>query len=206
MQISGFKLKLKLKYFQLTFPAVTICNSNRVSCSQLKKTYEELDAENDTSINFERLSNITKLSSCDNINELTTTLPAVSRRKRSIEALQKGLGDTPDFLKTEYKFLESYMGLDESIRLKIGHQFSDFVKKCTFSGSDCLNIRSFILFPLCFLKIFLVTLKWLQAQLMVVASQSTLICLEVLQSCGNHLFPGQIQGFKLSSSQIKTTT
>ena len=150
MQIFGFKLKLKHTYFQLTFPAVTICNSNRVSCSQLKKTYEELYAENDTSINFERLSNIKKLSLCDNINALTTTLTAGSRRKRSIEALQKGLGDTPDFLKTEYKFIETYMGLDESIRLKIGHQFSDFVKKCTFSGSDCLNIRSFISFALCF--------------------------------------------------------
>lgn len=128
---------------------MTICNSNRVSCSQLKKTYEELDAENDTSITFRILSNITKLSLCNNDNELSQQVQAGSagaRRKRSVLALQKGLGDTPDFLKTEYKFLALYMGLDESVRLKIGHQFSDFVKKCTFSGSDCLNIRSFIFF------------------------------------------------------------
>ena len=123
---------------------MTICNLNRVSCSKLQKTYEELDAENDTSITLDILSAIKKLSLCDITNEPTLTFPAGSRKKRSIEALQKGLEDTPDFLLTEYKFLALYMGLDEKIRLKIGHQFSNFVKKCTFYGSDCLKIRSII--------------------------------------------------------------
>ena len=129
---------------------MTICNSNRVSCSQLKETYEDWDVENDRDT-FDKLSALKTLSKCPDISEPTadtiTTAPTAtaegSRKRRSIAALQKGLGDTPDFLKTEYKFLHAYMGLNESIRLKIGHQFSDFIKKCTFSGSDCLNIRYF---------------------------------------------------------------
>ena len=145
---------------------MTICNSNRVSCSQLKKTYEEWDVENDLDT-FDKLSVIKTLSKCPDINEPTTeTTPAAagSRRKRSIYALDKGLGDTPDFLKTELKFLDSYMGLNESMRLLIGHQFHDFIKKCTYSGSDCLNIRylskSFSCLSLPFLSIITVTLKW----------------------------------------------
>ena len=126
----------------MTFPAVTICNLNRISCSELKKTYEEWDVEKDNET-FTKLQEIVKLSRCPNINEpeTATILDVTTRRKRSIEALQEGLGDTPDFLTTEYKFLEYYMSLNESIRLMIGHQFSDFIMACTFSGSDCLNIR-----------------------------------------------------------------
>ena len=128
----------------MIFPAVTICNLNRISCSQLKKTYEEWDVEKDNET-FTKLHVIKTLSECPNITEPATastfaTTPE-GRKKRGIEALQEGLGDTPDFLKTEYKFLEYYMGLNESIRLMIGHQFSDFIMACTFSGSDCLNIR-----------------------------------------------------------------
>ena len=44
-------------------------------------------------------------------------------------------------LNTEYEFLELYMALNESIRHRIGHQFSGFIKKCTFRGMSCLNIR-----------------------------------------------------------------
>ena len=119
---------------------MTICNLNRVSCSQLKKTYEEWDLENDRDT-FDKLLVFKTLSKCPDINEPIAATAAGSRKRRSIAALQKELGETPDFLKTEYKFLDCYMGLNESIRLKIGHQFSDFIKKCTFSGSDCLNIR-----------------------------------------------------------------
>ena len=120
---------------------MTICNLNRVSCSQLKKTYEEWDVENDRDT-FDILSAIKTLSSCPNINEPTTeTTPAGSRSKRSIYSLEKVLGAIPDVLKTELEFIDFYMTLNESVRLSIGHQFSNFIKKCTFSGSDCLNIR-----------------------------------------------------------------
>ena len=49
-------------------------------------------------------------------------------------------GPTPDVVKNEYEFLKLYMELNESVRLKIGHQF-DMIKSCTFQGSDCLDKR-----------------------------------------------------------------
>ena len=101
-----------------------------------------MEKDNET---FTKRHVIKTLSKCPNITEPATDSTFVTMSKgKSIEALQEGLGDTPDFLKTEYNFLESYMGLNESIRLMIGHQFSDLIMACTFSGSDCLNIR----FPL----------------------------------------------------------
>ena len=152
----------------MTFPAVTICNSNRISCSQLKKTYEEWEVDKDRDT-FYKLAAIKDLSGCPNINEPTTTTTSTStttttttitttstttttstststtnlpsRKKRSIDNIQEGLGDTPTFLKSEYEFLDIYMGLNESVRHMIGHQFSDFIKLCTFLGSNCLNIR-----------------------------------------------------------------
>ena len=146
----------------MTFPAVTICNSNRISCSQLKKTYEEWEFDKDIDT-FYKLAAIKDLSGCPNINEPTTTTTSTStttttttitttstststtnlpsRKKRSIDNIQEGLGDTPTFLKSEYEFLDIYMGLNESVRHMIGHQFSDFIKLCTFLGSNCLNIR-----------------------------------------------------------------
>ena len=51
-------------------------------------------------------------------------------------------GKTPDYLEAEYTFLKEYMTLNRSIRSKIGHEFSSFIKSCTFRGKDCLNSRS----------------------------------------------------------------
>ena len=50
-------------------------------------------------------------------------------------------GSTPDWLNTEYEFLTDYMGLNESVRHSIGHQFDALIKACTFQGKDCLNAR-----------------------------------------------------------------
>ena len=55
-----------------------------------------------------------------------------------------GLSGMPANLKAQYEFLALYMGLNEKVRLSIGHQFADFIKECTFLGSDCLNIRYFL--------------------------------------------------------------
>ena len=56
---------------------------------------------------------------------------------------------TPETTK-EYDFMMYYMILPQSIRVSIGHQFSDLVKGCSFHGVDCLNSRlvcfSFIVF------------------------------------------------------------
>ena len=38
-------------------------------------------------------------------------------------------------------FLSIYMGLDERMRLRIGHSFDPLIKACTFKGIDCKNSR-----------------------------------------------------------------
>ena len=121
-----------IKKFQLVFPAVTICNLNRVSCSQLKKTIEEWDI-NEDKVSFDALLGIKTLSDCPDIIEPTAATSTTSEIQTSTEMD----GD----IQNEFSFLSYYMTLNESTRLMIGHQFDDFVKKCTFSGSNCLNIR-----------------------------------------------------------------
>ena len=49
-------------------------------------------------------------------------------------------------MKAQYEFLQLYMSLNEKVRLSIGHQFVDFIKECTFLGSDCLNVRLRIMY------------------------------------------------------------
>ena len=41
----------------------------------------------------------------------------------------------------EAEFLMQYMGLTEYVRKLIGHNFTDFVKSCTFRGSTCLDSK-----------------------------------------------------------------
>ena len=53
----------------------------------------------------------------------------------------------PELLDTEYQFLQLYMYLEEKERFKIGHNFSDLVKSCTFRGRDCKEER-FVMSPL----------------------------------------------------------
>ena len=60
-------------------------------------------------------------------------------------------GGTPSLVLQEYDFLNYYMGLDEIVRMEIGHQFDDFISSCTFAGKDCTNERWY------FVNVFLVT-------------------------------------------------
>ena len=41
----------------------------------------------------------------------------------------------------EAEFLAQYTGLSEHVRKLIGHDFSDFIKSCTFRGSTCLDSK-----------------------------------------------------------------
>ena len=49
--------------------------------------------------------------------------------------------DIPGTVLNEYTFLDSYMSLDEPVRIQIGHQFTDFIVSCTFGGKDCYSNR-----------------------------------------------------------------
>ena len=144
---------------------MTICNSNRISCERLKTVFDHWDKEKDKE-SYNKLKDIICLNVCplsfsrDRLTDelkcnLTTTTTTVSseRKKRSPsggpagqgqpQPQPDGLGDMPGLLKAQYEFLALYMGLNERTRVAIGHQLGDFIKECTFLGSDCLNIRYF---------------------------------------------------------------
>ena len=50
-------------------------------------------------------------------------------------------GEQTEAAAAEAEFLSQYMGLSENVRQKIGHDFSDFIKSCTFRGSTCLDSK-----------------------------------------------------------------
>ena len=77
----------------------------------------------------------------DNLNNLACEVaPKNGRKKRQSQQPPMSLGgSTPDGLTVEYGFLKEYMGLNNSIRHSIGHQFSAMIKACTFQGKDCLD-------------------------------------------------------------------
>ena len=127
---------------------MTICNSNRISCERFKTVYDQWNvSDTDT---YSKLHSIACLNVCPlsiDVKQLSCPPPGVSRKKRSSSDEQppppNGLGGMPANLKAQYEFLALYMGLNERVRLTIGHQFEDFIKECTFLGSDCLDIRYF---------------------------------------------------------------
>ena len=140
----------------MTFPAVTICNSNRISCDRFKTVFDQWTAEADTDtydtlkqiacLNICPISIDVKLLSCNTTTSTpdtdATTTTTIARKKRS-PLDPPPLGDMPTNLRAQYQFLALYMSLNEKVRLLIGHQFEDFIKECTFLGSDCLDIRYF---------------------------------------------------------------
>ena len=52
-----------------------------------------------------------------------------------------GYGEQTEDVSMDYDFMMYYMALPSKIRGTIGHQFSDFIKGCTFRGTNCLNQR-----------------------------------------------------------------
>ena len=50
-------------------------------------------------------------------------------------------GEQTEAAAAEAEFLSQYMGLSENVRQMIGHDFSDFIKSCTFRGSTCLDSK-----------------------------------------------------------------
>ena len=55
------------------------------------------------------------------------------------EPTQDDLGQQPTSVAQELMFLQAFMTLEEPERQIIGHNFSSFIRGCTFRGRDCLN-------------------------------------------------------------------
>ena len=145
-------INYKVKFhIQLTFPAVTLCNYNRINCDQLLATIGEIDRDSDQET-YQSLIQLRSKSGCpvqtaQNSAPTNDNSATGGRRKRAAapssadQTTEVRIGEMPDFLSAEYEFLEVYMALNESLRHKIGHQFDGFIKECTFRGMDCLNTR-----------------------------------------------------------------
>ena len=130
---SGKELSLSL-LLQLEFPAVTICNQNRINCAQLSEELEEkVDNESAAILNWLR-TNACKKSLLPWLGNGKPSAPKPSNASGTF-------GDTSDYLLSEYSFLRYYMSLNRTIRTLIGHQFSSFIKFCTFRGKNCLHNR-----------------------------------------------------------------
>ena len=130
---------------QVRFPAVTVCNLNRVHCENLGLVLEENECPSgeadclitryNTQLNYSDLVEFAKLSGCpvsgpdsdgDGDNHL------------SLEPILDVDGNQVDkSTSTENVFLQSYMALDRDLRKNIGYQFDDFIRGCTFKGLNC---------------------------------------------------------------------
>ena len=134
------------------FPAVTICNQNRINCCNLVHTmgacranYSYCGFKSNKDEQFQLLDTMMK--------ECTTEEPIleVKRTKRESNNKPKAASSRPDYgvqtteVKEAEEFLMKYMGLSENVRQLIGHDFNDFIKMCTFRGSTCLESKLFLL-------------------------------------------------------------
>ncbi|GFQ81433.1 acid-sensing ion channel 1C [Trichonephila clavata] len=112
------------------FPAVTICNMNR-----MKSKFEICLSSKSCVLN--------KPSSGGIGGGLTSTGPLVLPERRNYlsctiqlkENLHKPLGSTE-------KFLDKYSELSSGDRWRYGHQFDDLIEKCSFRGKSCESFFS----------------------------------------------------------------
>ena len=155
---------LKMIFPQVDFPAVTICNQNRVNCTGLELLIEECEENVTTCINetyFEIIEDIFLLCNATDLQDPSeeeiypgsgsggSNQGPKGRKKRNVGPIPDEKdsddfdeqGDIPEDAEAENEFLSRYMSLPESLRLKIGHQFPSFVKYCTFRSRNCLNER-----------------------------------------------------------------
>ena len=139
------------------FPAVTLCNQNRVNCAlvteELEGEVRESDSHSANILQWIR-TNVCTVAVPGQAN-LQPNQVLVRGKRQAVAGGPAGSGETPEplgppgdtpvYLEAEYIFLAEYMSLNRSIRSLIGHEFQSFIKSCTFRGKDCLNNRSEIL-------------------------------------------------------------
>ena len=108
---------------------MTFCNQNRVNCDRVRSLLE-------TGQDQEEITRLRWIET--NICNDQTIWDMLHVSKQNSEGPDATL--TP--LQIEFMFLQNYMSLKESVRISIGHDFSSFIKICTFRGKNCLNMRS----------------------------------------------------------------
>ena len=107
---------------------MTICNQNRVHCKRLDEVVrncsEEIEIVPKPDLQCERMKNILQMACSENLGDHNIN-----------DTLKKS--DVPENIDAENRFLYFYMNIAETVRLSIGHQFSDMVSFCTFKGKAC---------------------------------------------------------------------
>ncbi|GFQ93707.1 acid-sensing ion channel 1C [Trichonephila clavata] len=111
------------------FPAVTICNMNRM------KSEFEICLSSDICVP-------NKTASSEQ-GGLTSTGPLVLRKRRNYISCKTHFnGYLHKQLGSAEKFLEKYSELSSDDRWRYGHQFDDLVEKCSFRGKSCESFFS----------------------------------------------------------------
>ena len=153
----------------MTFPAVTFCNLNRISCAQLKSSIHEIERSGQDDDNLQILQDIFRAGICppsiepsSNFFQSSENFSSESKAeypKRSDRESQNSLfnrrnntfGTIGSAFTTGTSFHNSqqqlnnhevnslYMKLSESIKIRIGHQLRDFMKDCEFGGFNRMD-------------------------------------------------------------------
>ena len=159
--LNTYILTKMIKYHifsKVNFPAVTVCNQNRVSCENLISTMTS--CKNETfgcdANDVEVMGSIVELSKCGESGKVNARRkrqngpPAQNNDNNMPQHPQNNQYDDgpmrfydnqqpPEDVEKEWNFVQKYMSLNEDLRKRIGHSFESFIQSCLFRGVDCHN-------------------------------------------------------------------
>ena len=127
------------RHSKIKYPAITICNQNRVSCGKLNELVENCQTKKNCPLKADPT-----LAKMEKLLELVCTRTAAAKRRKRAAGKKRApssdeLGAVPTRVDSENSFLKRYMEIDEEERQLIGHGFQEMIQSCTFRERDCLN-------------------------------------------------------------------
>ena len=135
-----------LKLFcQLNFPAVTVCNHNRINCEVFKAEIAKCTNESTSTSCIFRPESLAKaeelVKACSKRDDINVDVDSGQKKRRKKRRVKQTRyeGDPSLMAEKYYAFLVYYMTLNDSERRGIGHNFTSMVRSCSFAGRDCLN-------------------------------------------------------------------
>ena len=128
-----------LEEVNVKFPAVTLCNLNRVSCENLRMAMESRQDRNYT----RELCTILILGKCARAGPWAPSTASRCSRALNVDAAAAATDDDEAATAAEMTFRESFNRLPASLRVEIGHRMNDTVVKCRMNGKPCDLERHF---------------------------------------------------------------
>ncbi|XP_067000080.2 amiloride-sensitive sodium channel subunit alpha-like [Anabrus simplex] len=126
----------------LPFPAVTVCNLNRVHCTNLRRMAAErwgtelgarllrLHSLTDCQLSFRRRRQANSSESPVTVDQTPTS---------TVDQTPPKTVDQTQAFNDLMHFMAVYANFSTELRSKMGHSFLQFIRACTFSGTSCLN-------------------------------------------------------------------